>query len=340
MSRTLSLSLIAFAACAPDPVETPEAASQQPFAADAEGLTLAGTLRLPDRTGPVPGVVFVHGSGPNSRVQPMSGQLNMGFGVEIPVFRALSTALQGAGIASYAYDKRTCGPFNGCATNDYPAPPPDLTVGTFIADAAAACTALGAHDAIAEVWIVGHSQGGQLAPAIVQACDAAGGVMLAAPHDPIDALIKAQRDFTLDLLDTLGQPTDTQPIRDLTQLVDDLAALRAGDSPSSATPGGSPVAFWQSWLDASDTAPDIAASLSKPLAAIQGDYDWNVPPAQLDAWRASFDASSAPRTTTLLPCVTHALNCVSQPDFQQITPADIGAEVHADVVEAVLEAIR
>ncbi|MDR9449798.1 MAG: hypothetical protein RI637_01160 [Acidimicrobiia bacterium] len=36
------------------------------------------------------------------------------------------------------------------------------------------------------------------------------------------------------------------------------------------------------------------------------------------------------------PCVTHALNCVSEPDPKAITPVDIGSTVAPEVIDALV----
>ncbi|MEZ4314925.1 MAG: hypothetical protein R3F14_43480 [Polyangiaceae bacterium] len=62
----------------------------------------------------VPAVVIVHGSGPMSRDGVMRGQIGLGFGFELPVYKRLAEALTARGYAVYRYDKRTCGSFNDC----------------------------------------------------------------------------------------------------------------------------------------------------------------------------------------------------------------------------------
>lgn len=85
-----------------------------------------------------------------------------------------------------------------------------------------------------------------------------------------------------------------------------------------------------------DEAPDIAKALEGPLLAIGGDYDWNVPPGEVVGWGATFgEAPNPAHQTTVVPCVTHALNCVSQPDFRRVTPEDIGDTIHAPLVERI-----
>lgn len=100
----------------------------------------------------------------------MHGQFLMGFGFTIDVYRELAEELREHGIASLRYDKRTCtrGP---CEDNGYPAPSDDIRIGDFVLDAQAAVAALRAQAGIdpERIFVVGHSQGGTMVPAMLQA---------------------------------------------------------------------------------------------------------------------------------------------------------------------------
>ena len=41
----------------------------------------------------------------------------------------------------------------------------------------------------------------------------------------------------------------------------------------------------------------------------------------------------------IVPCVTHALNCISEPDWLSIQASDIGDSIDEDLVDAVVEAL-
>jgi uncharacterized protein len=316
-------------------------ASQEEVTVEVADLTLEGTLHLPDRDENqlVAGVVLVHGSGPNSRDAAASAQLNMGYGLEIEVFTEIAQGLQDAGYAVLRYDKRSCGTFNGLCDNDYPLPGSDIGVHDFADDGVAMAQYLSNHPEIDSnrVVIAGHSQGGGLLPQmLIDEPSVAAGISLAGPYRPIDVLMRYQLDFSVDLLEQSGAtPAQIEAaVADLRGMVEDLEALRAGTF-AGQTLAGLPPLFWQEWMDLGDTRTADLASLSQPILAVNGDYDWNVPAdTELSGWSSGLqiDGSAAVE----LPCLTHSFNCISQPDWTAITAADIGGEVDDSLFNAVL----
>lgn len=311
-------------------------------------LTLRGTLEIPPRMDAerVPAVVLVHGSGPNSRDQPVEGQLALFFGFEIRVLKELSNQLVGNGFAALRYDKRTCGTFNQCANNDYPPATAQVTVDDFIADVEAAAEFLRQRPEIdpSRVFVVGHSQGGGLVPAVLERHpELAGGVMLAAPHRPIDALLQHQLDLSREILLENGVPpreVETALVG-LTGLVEDLQGLRAGTHDGQPI-AGAPDSFWRSWFDVGDRAPAAAAALDRPLLALGGTMDFNVPASEIALWQATFDTAdpNPGHQAAVIDCVSHALNCIRQPDRTQIMPSDLGRSLHPALVDRMIEFLR
>ena len=307
----------------------------------AEGLDLAGTLRLPPIEPPVPAVVLIAGSGPQSRDSRLPGQLNMAFGFEIPVLAELADALQDNGIAVLTYDKRSCGPFNGCADNDYPRPGDDLTIEAFIDDARAGVDYLRERPEIDpdRISIVGHSQGAQfITPMLETDPRLAKGVMIAGPYRPIDEVTRFQLDSTIDLLVQLGFGEDEAralpTVIPLVEMVDGLAAIRSGSDESVV---GVSASFWRSWFDLYERSRSAVPNLTQPLLVLNGEYDWNIPPTEAEAWSEYLFGVEADFKVITFPCVTHALNCVSEDDPAAITPMDIGSTVAPEVTDALIE---
>ncbi|WP_300759351.1 alpha/beta fold hydrolase [Janthinobacterium sp.] len=131
------------------------------------GATLAGSLTLPKGAGPWPAVVLVHGSGPNTRDQDVFGH---------KVLLVLADYLTRQGIAVLRYDKRGVGESRG----DYAS----ATTLDFADDAQAAVAFLRTRPEIEtrRIGMVGHSEGGLIAP-MVAARDPQVGfvVMMAGP---------------------------------------------------------------------------------------------------------------------------------------------------------------
>jgi len=301
----------------------------------AEGVTLRGTLTLPERDRPVPAVILVHGSGPHSRDAPMGGQAYMPLPVTYPIFAQLAEDLQQRGIAVYRYDKRTCLLMTGCPKND-PAGVMGITIDTFTADAVAAARVVRTQPGVdpERVWVVGHSQGGQLVPAIVRDGELAGGVLIAGPYGPIDQVLAAQADRFAASVEGSTDARELGSVAALRGMVKGLQGIREGRL-EGMTIGGIHSSFWASWIRASDEAPDIADGLTQPLLAINGEYDHNVPVSELDLWEADFADDPGPRAVLRLPCVTHALLCVSEPDPEQVAPDDISTWVDPRIAEAI-----
>ena len=117
----------------------------------AAGVSLAGTLTLPEGRGPFPAVVLVSGSGPNTRNEPIFGH---------QLFLVLADHLTRHGIAVLRYDKRG----TGRSTGDYG----KSTSFDFADDAQAAAAYLRTRGEIdlKHVGLIGHSEGGLIVPMV------------------------------------------------------------------------------------------------------------------------------------------------------------------------------
>jgi predicted acyl esterase len=145
------------------------------------GVRLAGTILMPAGAGPFPAVVMVTGSGPQNRNEELLGH---------KPFLVITDYLARHGIASLRYDDRgTAGSTGNFAAS---------TSADFANDAQAAVAFLRKQPGIApgHVGIIGHSEGGLIAP-IVAARDTnvAFIVLLAGPGLPGDSILLLQAEL-------------------------------------------------------------------------------------------------------------------------------------------------
>ena len=150
------------------------------FRSEAAGATLRGTLTLPDTTAPVPGVVLVAGSGPSDRNATIMGH---------KPFLVLADALTRQGYAVLRFDERGVGQSGGTQAG--------ATSADLAEDVTAAVEALTQRTEVAsnQIGIIGHSEGGLIAPMVAAKTDLVSFlVLLATPGLPGDVILADQLD--------------------------------------------------------------------------------------------------------------------------------------------------
>jgi dienelactone hydrolase len=163
----------------PYPTVKPRFSSRDVSFASSGGAIIAGTLTVPDSLKPhrMPALIFIHGSGAETRD---------GGVPENPTFLDLSNALSNSGIIVLRYDKRATGKSTGAPTEDW-----HLLGG----DARAAIAFLKRQPSVDQhrIFILGHSEGGAIAPLIAPGIQGlAGIIMMAAPAIPMEQIIAEQ----------------------------------------------------------------------------------------------------------------------------------------------------
>jgi pimeloyl-ACP methyl ester carboxylesterase len=218
-----------------------------------DGSHLAGTLTLPRRTSTarrLPAVVMITGSGPEDRNSESAA---------IPgwkPFAQIADTLGRRGIAVLRLDDR------GVGGSD---PGPDSPTG-FASDIRAAVAYLRSRPEIdpRRIGLVGHSEGGLVAP-MVAATDSSieAVVLMAAPAQPVRVLADFQQRYVVD---SLAHLTGTQR----------AAALAQDSEATNALMASSPEIRE---LMERDPAP-LLRSLHQPVLVLQGERDYQVPAAQ------------------------------------------------------------
>lgn len=230
--------------------------------------TLPGTLARPAASGPLRAVVLVHGSGPQDRDETIGANRPL-----LDVARGLAAQ----GIAVLRYEKRSRERPQDFSGNSYTMD--DETTH----DAVAAVATLAAQTGIdpRHVYVMGHSQGGMLAPRIArQSGQVAGLILWAAPARSLLTLLPEQNRYLLGLD---GQITpEEQAFLDTLQR--QIAAARSdADVAPADLPLRLPASYWRAF-DAIDPVADARAS-PLPMLLLQGGRDFQVVDTDWQLWQ-------------------------------------------------------
>ena len=243
----------------------------------SEPWKLPGILSIPAGSGPFPGVVLVHGSGPQDKDETIGPN---------KTFRDLAWGLATRGIVVLRYDKRTL----KYASKFTPEQAAKITSQEeVIDDALSAIQLLRQRGKIdpKRVFILGHSLGGLLAPRIGQQDPKLAGIIIMA------GITRSLEDTILDqftyLYSLVGTMT-TQQKKDLESLKAKVARVKdpnlSGKTPPRDLPLGVSAAYW---LDLRKYQPTkVAANLTMPILIIQGGRDYQVLATEdFEGWKTS-----------------------------------------------------
>lgn len=272
---------------------------------------LAGALSLPGGEGPFPAVVLISGTGHNTRDEDVWGH---------KVFLVLADALTRKGFAVLRYDKRGVGGSSG----DYDA----ATTADFTSDAQAAVAWLKTQPQInaRRIGVLGHSEGGIIAPAVAAADNSvAFVVMIAGPCIRGDKLFVLQSAMTAKAYGAPDDYIDRRKVFDQELYSAIVSALSASaalerakskvaqgvadklvDANEAETLAEDDTTPWERYFLAYDPAPTLAR-VTVPILVLNGSLDSQVPAKEnLAAAREALKNNSS-ATVMELPGMNHLL---------------------------------
>jgi hypothetical protein len=307
------------------PWEPPAYADRSSF--DEEDVTLGsgplavpGTLSLPHRSGPLPAVVLLAGSGPLDRDETI--------GPNKP-FKDLAWGLASRGVAVLRFDKVTYAHGGEVRANA------EFTLtDEYVPQAIDAIGLLRRHPSVdpARIFVAGHSLGGTVAPRVAAAEPAVAGlIVLAGGAQPLHWVIVRQIRYLASL--DPGTAAASEPAIDAltrqAQLVD--SPELSPSTPARELPLGTPARYW---LDLRGYDPAAAAAaLGRPMLVLQGGRDYQATAADdLARWQAAL-AGHPDVAIRVFPADNHFFFAGSGPS----TPQESMSAQHVD--SAVVAAI-
>ncbi len=283
---------------------------------------LPGTLSLPQGDGPFAAVLLVHGSGPQDRDETIPPN---------KPFRDLAWGLASQGIAVLRYEKRT-----KVYAAQLSSERDTLTVKDEVLDDALAAVAFLRErpeiDA-QQIFVLGHSLGGYLAPRLGAADPQIRGlIILAGSARPFEDVILDQMTYVLSL--SIPDPAVRQQqlavLKQQVELVKDsnrLPTAKASDLPLNV-----PAAYW---LDLNSYHPEkVAHTLKQPMLFLLGGSDYQVTREDFQIWQEALGGRSDVQFT-LYPGLSHLFMPVE--GGQKATPATYAVAGH--VAEEVVDEI-
>jgi dienelactone hydrolase len=227
---------------------------------------LNGLLTLPENiTEPVPAVVFVHGSG-SSNMDEKVGQLTP--------FKDLAEGLANKGIASIRYDKRSFAHGLKMVRDKSTI----ITVKEETIDDAILATELLKKDSRIDshnIFIIGHSMGGMLAPRI----DSEGGkykgliIMAGTPRKLEDVMLEQNEDVLSSTKGLVNWIVRKQ-VAKLSGLFSGLYELSDEEAKKKKVMGGTTLYYFKEMGEHS--VADYLATTKKPMFIVQGEKDFQV----------------------------------------------------------------
>ena len=234
---------------------------------------LPGTLSLPQGAGPFAAVLLVHGSGPQDRDETLPPN---------KPFRDLAWGLASQGIAVLRYEKRTK-VYAAQMNRELET----LTVKEEVLDDALSAVAfLRERPEIAaqQIFVLGHSLGGYLAPRIGAASPQIRGlIILAGSARLFEDVILDQMTYVLSLSmpDPVVRQQQLATLKQQIELVKDPQRLPTAKA--SDLPLGVPAAYW---LDLNAYHPEqVAQTLKLPMLFLLGGSDYQVTREDFQIWQ-------------------------------------------------------
>lgn len=234
-----------------------------------QGISSEGVFSVPKKEGKHPLVIIAGGSGPTDK-DATSGPNKM--------YKDLAWALAAEGIAVYRFDKRTKNPAN----IDVKKVDQFTMHDEYVDDLVHIIETFSKNEHIdaKRIFIMGHSQGGFMLPYFAKTCKGiAGYIGLAANYHSLLELMPYQFEYLSDSTTRETYEALAEKCRYMSRHLKDESYDK-----DSCMPGLSMT--YIKHMEANKPEVLIGKLKNKPVLLIQGERDYQVPPAELELWKA------------------------------------------------------
>lgn len=283
---------------------------------DTKGRQLAAVITIPKNVSNFPIVVLVHGSGPSD--------MDETIGTNKP-FKDLAAGLAAKGIGTVRYVKRTLlypNEFRGVFTVK------EEVTDDALAAITTAKTVKGAD--LKNIYLLGHSLGGMLAPQLATLAPELKGIILAAaPARKLTDIIIEQNKYFFEL----AKDTTATGKKQFDEVLVDVARSKVtelGNMKPDSLIIGLPVSYWIS-LNTYDQVA-TAKKLNKRIFVIQGGNDFQVSQQDFNLWDVALNKKKN-AILKFYPELNHLLTAQTEKgtSAQYQNPANVSEKLIEDI---------
>ncbi|MBM3400776.1 MAG: alpha/beta fold hydrolase [Bacteroidetes bacterium] len=281
-----------------------------------EGGQMAGLFTAPKKLSNFPVVVMVHGSGPSDMDETV--------GPNKP-FKDIAAGLAANGIGSIRYVKRSM-VYPRSFTKAFTVK--DEVIDDALSAISLAATLPGVNPS--QIYLLGHSLGGMIAPRIATMAPTLNGIILAAaPARKLSDLIAKQNAFVYKASGDTTAAGKQQFIKSSNE-IDKSRLLKLGDLAPDSIILGAPASYWVDLNNYDQLG--TAKRIKNRIFILQGAYDFQVSVQDFNIWRTTL-AANKNASFKLYPNLNHLLSVQKEKGtgVQYRTPANVSPDLINDI---------
>lgn len=290
----------------------------------SDPFKVKGTLLLPKNISNPPVVVLVQGSGPSDRDETING-------VNKP-FKDIAEGLVKEGIAVLRYDKRTYAYGKDLTQEQIQGITPNFET---IDDAVLGVKYLKTRNDVdkSSIFVLGHSLGGYLLPAISNSGeDFKGAISLAGTIDgDFEDLIKYQYNYLANI-DGVISDDEKSAISQVEAQVELVKKLKNGESVNEKLILGMGHEYWK-YLNNYNQLEDLK-NMNKPTLILQGERDYQVPMSHFKIFQSALKNNSNITFKSYSDLNHLFMSGAGAPNPEEYaTPSNVNKDVIRDIAE-------